>query len=56
MSDDLHRSPVAFAPSVEVRPDDEAETIEGLNDQLLLIQVVLFLCLEMCQVLPYLTT
>ena len=38
MSDDLHHSPVAFSPSVEVRADDEAETIQGLNDQLRLIQ------------------
>jgi len=38
MSDDLHRSPVAFTPDVEVRADDEAETIQGLNEQLRLIQ------------------
>jgi hypothetical protein len=38
MSDDLHRSPVTFAPNVEVRADDEAETIQGLNEQIRLIQ------------------
>ena len=38
MSDDLQHSPVAFSPSVEVRADDEAETIQGLNEQLRLIQ------------------
>jgi hypothetical protein len=38
MSDDLHRSPVAFTPNIEVRADDEAETIQGLNEQLRLIQ------------------
>ncbi len=38
MSDDLHRSPIAFTPTVEVRAEDEAETIRGLNEQLRLIQ------------------
>ena len=38
MSDDLQNSPVAFSPSVEVRADDEPETIQGLNEQLRLIQ------------------
>jgi len=38
MSDDLHHSPVAFTPEVEVRADDEAETIQGLSEQLRLIQ------------------
>ncbi|WP_019516244.1 catalase family protein [Sphingomonas sp. Mn802worker] len=38
MSDDLHHSPVAFTPKVEVRADDEAETIQGLNEQLRIIQ------------------
>ena len=38
MSDNLQRSPVAFTPSVEERADDEAETIQGLNEQLRLIQ------------------
>lgn len=38
MSDDHQHSPVAFTPSVEVRADDETETIQGLNEQLRLIQ------------------
>ena len=38
MSDDLRYSPVAFTPNVEVRADDEAETIQGLSEQLRLIQ------------------
>ncbi len=38
MPNDLHRSPVAFTPNVEVGADDEAETIQGLNEQLRLIQ------------------
>ena len=38
MSGDLKHSPVAFTPNVEVRADDEAETIQGLNEQLRLIQ------------------
>ena len=38
MSDDLRKSPVSYTPGVEVRADDEAETIRGLNEQLRLIQ------------------
>lgn len=38
MSDDLRHPPVAFTPNVEVRADDEADTIQGLNEQLRLIQ------------------
>ena len=38
MPDDLDRSPIAFMPNVEVRADDEAETIQGLNEQLRIIQ------------------
>jgi len=38
MSDDLRHSPVAFTPSIEVRADDEADTIQGLNEQLRMIQ------------------
>jgi hypothetical protein len=35
---DTQNSPVAFAPSVEVRANDEADTIQGLNEQLRLVQ------------------
>ncbi|WP_375382952.1 catalase family protein [uncultured Sphingomonas sp.] len=38
MSNDLQRPPIPFTPTVEVRADDEAETIQGLNEQLRLIQ------------------
>ncbi len=38
MADDFHHSPVPFTPDVEVRADDEAETIQGLNEQFRLIQ------------------
>ncbi len=38
MSDDFRYLPVAFTPNVEIRADDETETIEGLNEQLRLIQ------------------
>ncbi len=38
MSDHPQHSPIAFTPNIEVRADDEAETIRGLNEQLRLIQ------------------
>ena len=38
MPDDNKHTPVAYTPDVEVRPDDEAETIQGLSEQIRLIQ------------------
>ena len=38
MPDDIKHTPVPFTPAVEKRADDEAETIQGLNDQIRLIQ------------------
>ena len=38
MSDDIKHTPVPFTPDVEVRAEDEAETIQGLNEQIRLIQ------------------
>lgn len=38
MSDVAHSSPVRFSPDVEVIPDDEAETIKGLGEQVKAIQ------------------
>lgn len=38
MSDVAHFSPVRFNPNVEVIPDDEAETIKGLGEQVKAIQ------------------
>ena len=38
MPDDIKHSPVPFTPSVEVRAEDEAETIQGLSEQIRLIQ------------------
>ncbi|RYY17092.1 MAG: catalase [Alphaproteobacteria bacterium] len=38
MPDDIKHTPVPFTPDVEVRAEDEAETIQGLNEQIRLIQ------------------
>ena len=38
MPDDIKHTPVAFTPGVEVRADDEAETIQALSEQIRLIQ------------------
>ena len=38
MPDDIKHTPVAFTPDVEVRADDEAETIQGLSEQIRLVQ------------------
>lgn len=38
MPDDIKHSPVPFTPHVEVLADGEAETIQGLNEQIRLIQ------------------
>ena len=38
MPDDIKHSPVPFTPDVEVRAEDEAETIQGLSEQIRLIQ------------------
>jgi len=38
MPDDIKHAPVPFTPNVEVRAEDEAETIQGLNEQIRLIQ------------------
>ena len=38
MSDVAHSSPVRFHPDVEAIPDDEAETIKGLGEQVKAIQ------------------
>jgi hypothetical protein len=38
MPDDIKQSPVPFTPHVEVLADGEAETIQGLNEQIRLIQ------------------
>ena len=38
MPDDNKHTPVAYTPDVEVRPADEAETIQGLSEQIRLIQ------------------
>ena len=38
MPDAVHRLPVPFTPNVEVRAEDETETIKGLDDQVRLIQ------------------
>lgn len=38
MPDDNKHTPVAYTLDVEVRPDDEAETIQGLSEQIRLIQ------------------
>ena len=38
MPDKIEDAPVPFTPDVEVRAEDEAETIQGLNEQIRLIQ------------------
>ena len=38
MPDQIKHAPVPFSPDVEVRAEDEAETIQGLNEQIRLIQ------------------
>ena len=38
MPDQIKHAPVPFTPDVEVRAEDEAETIQGLNEQIRLIQ------------------
>jgi hypothetical protein len=38
MPDNIQHTPVPFTPGVEVRAEDEAETIQGLNEQIRLIQ------------------
>lgn len=38
MTDSAGRAPIHFTPGVEVRPDDEAETINGLGEQVKAIQ------------------
>ena len=38
MPDDIKHTPVAYTPGVEVRADDEAETIQALSEQIRLIQ------------------
>ncbi|RZL83369.1 MAG: catalase [Sphingomonas sp.] len=38
MPDDIQHTPVPFTSGVEVRAEDEAETIQGLNEQIRLIQ------------------
>ena len=38
MPDDIKHTPIPFTPGVEVRAEDEAETIQGLNEQIRLIQ------------------
>lgn len=38
MTDPVGRTPIRFTPGVEVRPDDEAQTIQGLGEQVKAIQ------------------
>ena len=38
MPDEIQHTPVPFTPAVEVRADDEAETIQGLSEQIRVIQ------------------
>jgi hypothetical protein len=38
MTDTAGHAPIHFTPSVEVRPDDEAQTIQGLGEQVKAIQ------------------
>ena len=38
MPDEIKHAPVPFTPDVEVRAEDEAETIQGLSEQIRLVQ------------------
>ncbi len=38
MPDEIKHTPVPFTPDVEVRAEDEAETIQGLSEQIRLVQ------------------